>query len=391
MATLNAAHRMLAALVTLVAICLIVNQAAAAEPAKAGPEASARATLLFFWGVGCPHCEEARPLVEALANENPRLRVEAVEVRRDPEGRRRFLHTMESLHATVIGVPTFVIGRAYVVGYTKGETDLELRALVADALRHPREAPTRAPIVVPWLGEIDPHTISLPLLTVVTGLADGINPCAMWVLVVLLGILVHVETTKRTFLYAGTFVVMSGVVYFVFMIAWSAFFELVGLSQVVTRIVGAALLGMGSVNLKDVVWFKKGPSLVIPQKAKPGLYRRMRGIAQAATMPAALAGISALALLVNLIELGCTLGLPAMYTRVLSLRGVGPAARIAYLALYNVLYVVPLMCIVAAFIGLKRRIVMTERAARVLKGVSGLLLFGFGAVFLVAPDLLAGG
>lgn len=270
MATLNAAHRMLAALVTLVALCLIVNQAAAAEPAKAGPEASARPTLLFFWGVGCPHCEEARPLVEALANENPRLRVEAVEVRRDPEGRRRFLDTMQSLQAT-------------------------------------------------------------------------------------------------------------------------AFFELVGLSQVVTRILGVALLGMGSVNLEDVVWFEKGPSLVIPQKAKPGLYRRMRGIARAATTPAALAGISALAFLVNLIELGCTLGLPAMYTRVLSLRGLGPAARIAYLALYNVLYVVPLVCIVAAFIGLKRRIVMTERAARVLKGVSGLLLFGFGAVFLVAPDLLAGG
>lgn len=371
-----------------------------AEPLAplSGPDASAPVTLLFFWGVGCPHCEEAKPLVDAIAREQPRLRVEAIEVRKDPEGRRRFIDTMNQLGATAVGVPTFVVGRAYVVGYAKGETDTEVRAMVANALRPPSadagaastsEPPSQKIVTVPWLGEVDPSTVSLPGLTLAIGLADGVNPCAIWVLVVLLGILLHVETTRRMVLYAGTFVVMSGAVYFVFMTAWATLFELVGLSRVVTMILGAALLGMGLINLKDVVWFKRGPSLVIPDKVKPGLFRRMRAIAGAATTPAALGGIAALAFVVNLVELGCTLGLPAIYTRILALRGLARAPRFAYLALYNVAYVVPLLVVVGVFIGLRRRLVMTEGVARALKAVSGLLLAAFGALFLVAPELMA--
>jgi hypothetical protein len=329
-------------------------------------------------------------MVDALAKEQPRLRVEAIEVRKDPEGRRRFIDTMKQLGATAVGVPTFVIGSNYVIGYAKGETDAQVRALVADAGAASSSGPPPPKVVaVPWLGEIDPSTVSLPWLTLGIGLADGLNPCAIWVLVVLLGILLHVDSTRRMLLYAGTFVVMSGVVYFVFMTAWATLFGLVGLSRVVTMILGAALLGMGLINLKDVAWFKKGPSLVIPDRVKPGLFRRMRAISAAATTPAALGGIAVLAFVVNLVELGCTLGLPAIYTRILTLRGLAATPRFAYLALYNVAYVVPLLVVVAVFIGLKRRIVMTEGVARALKGISGLLLVAFGVLFVLAPELMA--
>lgn len=354
------------------------------------PPRESGATLLFFWGVGCPHCEEARPVVEALARENPTFVVESIEVRRDPEGRRRFVATMDRLGAAAVGVPTFVLGDAYVVGYSKGETDRELRALVARGTAARTAHDDAGSVVVPWLGRVDPRAVSLPTLTLTIGLADGLNPCAMWVLVVLLGILLHVDSTKRMLLYAGTFVVMSGVVYFLFMVAWSALFSLVGMSRVVTMILGGALVVMGLVNLKEIFWFKKGPSLVIPDKVKPGLFRRMRAIAGAASTPVAIAGIATLAFFVNLIELGCTLGLPAVYTRILSLRGLGTTARLGYLALYNVAYVVPLLVVVIVFVAVRRKLAVTERAARVLKGVSGALLTLFGALFLLAPELVAG-
>ncbi len=364
--------------------------APASPPAQAG--APAPVTLVFFWGVGCPHCEEAAPLVDALEKEEPRLRVERVEVRKSAEGRRRFLDTMKRLDATAIGIPTFVVGDAYVVGYVKGETDREVRAMARRALG-PKGAVAASPlrrIDLPLVGSIEPASVPLPALTLLIGLVDGVNPCAMWVLVVLLGILIHVQSWRRMLMYAGTFVVMSGVVYFFFMTAWSALFQLVGLSRVATMVLGGALLGMGLVNMKDVVWFKKGPSLVIPETAKPRLFRRMRRIAGAATTTAALGGIAVLAFFVNLIELGCTVGFPAIYTRVLSLRGLPAGARYGYLALYNVAYVVPLLLIVAAFIALRRRFTMSERLARGLKGVSGVLLAAFGALFLLAPDLLTG-
>ena len=350
--------------------------------------------LVFFWGVGCPHCEEAKPFVDTLERERPDLRVVRVESRKDPEGRRRFVDTMNGLGASAVGVPTFVVGERYVTGFVKGESEAQVRSLV-ETRRRELEGDRAADagdthVRLPLLGEVDPKSVSLPWLTLVVGLADGVNPCAMWVLVVLLGILMHVRETKRMVLYAGTFVVMSGVVYFGFMVAWSTLFELLGFSRVATTVLGVGLLGMGLVNLKDVVWFKKGVSLVIPESQKPGLFRRMRAIAGAGSTPAAMAGIVALAFVVNLVELECTLGLPAVYTRILSLRGLSRGARLGYIAFYNVAYVVPLVVVVVAFVALRKRVTMTEKAARVLKGVSGTLLVVFGALFLVAPELLAG-
>jgi thiol-disulfide isomerase/thioredoxin len=349
----------------------------------------ARAVLTFFWGVGCPHCDEAKPFVAALAREHPDLVVESVEVRRDAAGRERFLRTMQALGAGAAGVPTFVVGSEYVVGFAPGVGEQPIREIVQRALRRERASEGSRSIELPMLGRVDPAAIPLPLFTLMIGLVDGVNPCAMWVLLVLLGILVHVKSRARLLLFGATFVVASGVVYFVFMTAWTHLFKLVGLSRYITIGLGSVVLLMGLINLKEVFWFKKGVSMMIPEKAKPGLYRRMRGIAKSASLPAAFAGIAVLALLVNLIELGCTLGLPAIYTRILTLRtDLSAAAHFGYLALYNVAYVVPLALIVVVYAATFHRLALSERGAKVLKGVSGVLLVTFGLLFVVAPDVL---
>jgi hypothetical protein len=181
---------------------------------------------------------------------------------------------------------------------------------------------------------------------------------------------------------------MSGVVYFAFMMAWSLFFELAGLSRAITMGLGVLVLLMGLVNLKELVWFKRGVSLTIPERAKPGLFRRMRSIAAAASLPAAFIGVFVLAFVVNLIELGCTLGLPAIYTRVLSLREMSAGARYGYLALYNLVYVIPLAGIVVVYALTLHRVALGERGAKVLKAVSGTLLVLSGLVFVFRPELL---
>jgi hypothetical protein len=163
-----------------------------------------------------------------------------------------------------------------------------------------------------------------------------------------------------------------------------------GLSRIITIVLGVIVLAMGLVNLKELIWFKKGVSLVIPDKMKPKIYKRMRGITRAASLPAALLGVLTLAFFVNLVELGCTLGLPAIFTRVLTLRQeLGAAARYLYVGLYNVAYVVPLAIIVGIYAATLHRMTLTERGAKVLKAVSGLLLVVFGVVLIWAPELLS--
>jgi hypothetical protein len=344
-----------------------------------------RPRLLVFWGIGCRHCEEARPFVDALAAAHPSVDVTWVEIRRDPAGRKRFLAEARRLGVEAAGTPMFVIGDVAIVGFRRGVTEAELQRAIEDT-RAGRGAPAPSRFVeLPLFGRIDTATHSLVPFTVLVGLADGINPCAFYVLVALLGILLHVRSRRRLVLYGGVFVVMSGVVYFLFMTAWLGLFMRVGISRWLTLALGAVLVIMGLINLKEIFWFKKGVSLVIPEKAKPGLFRRMRAIANAASLPAALAGITVLAFVVNLVELGCTLGLPAVYTRVLSLhRELSTGARYGYLILYNVVYVVPLAIVVAVYVLTLRRLTLSERGAKVLKTLSGLLLVGFGAIFLFA-------
>ncbi|MCC6551672.1 MAG: hypothetical protein IT372_01455 [Polyangiaceae bacterium] len=367
---------------------------AGAEP-EPGPGAPARQAqlppLVFYWGVGCPHCEEAEPVVRSLERQGGGVVVERVEIREDPAGRARFLAEVERLKIAAPGIPLFVLGDRYVIGFQQGVTAERIRAMIlAAAEGEPGGAAAEVgPVDLPFFGALDPRALPLPALTVVIGLVDGINPCAMYVLVAMLGILLHVRSRKRLILFGGTFVVMSGVVYFLFMTAWLGLFTVTGLSRWVTMALGVVLIVMGLINLKELLWFKKGVSLMIPDRAKPGLFRRMRAVAGAASLPIALAGIAGLALVVNLIELGCTLGLPAVYTRILSLReDVSPGARYAYLALYNVAYVVPLAAIVVVYALTLHRLTLTERGAKALKAVSGALLVGFGAVFVAAPELL---
>jgi len=340
--------------------------------------------LIFYWGAGCPHCEEAKLFVRKLEQEPAAPKVRWVEVRENPEGRACFLADVERLGISAPGIPMFVRGDRFEIGFQEGTSEERIRTM----LREGGKAEIRC-VDLPFFGEIDPRALPLSVLTMVIGLVDGINPCAMYVLVAMLGILLHVKSRKRMLLFGGTFVVMSGVVYFMFMSAWLGIFTLSGIRREVTIGLGVLLIVMGLINLKELVWFKKGVSLMIPEKAKPGLFRRMRRVAAAASLPAAALGIAGLAFVVNLVELGCTLGLPAVYTRILSLRGdLSSGARYAYLALYNVAYVVPLALILVVYTLTLHRLTLSERGAKVLKSISGVLLVVFGLIFVLAPELL---
>jgi hypothetical protein len=146
---------------------------------------------------------------------------------------------------------------------------------------------------------------------------------------------------------------------------------------------------MAVINLKDYFWLKRGFSLSIPDSAKPRLFDRMRHLLQARKLPAMLLGTIILALAANSYELLCTAGFPVIYTRLLTLQGLSDPAHYAYLALYNIVYVLPLFIIVVVYtltLGSRK---LSEGEGRVLKLVSGLMMLGLGSALVAAPDYLS--
>ena len=172
-------------------------------------------------------------------------------------------------------------------------------------------------IEVPMFGRLSASKLGMPLFTLAIGLVDGFNPCAMWVLLFLLSILVNLRDRRRILAIAGTFVIVSGLAYFAFMAAWLNVFMLIGYLRPIQIALALMAIVIGLVHIKDFFAFKRGLSLSIPESAKPGIYARVRRIVTAEHMAGAIAGAFVLAVLVNIIELLCTAGLPALYTNIL--------------------------------------------------------------------------
>jgi hypothetical protein len=228
----------------------------------------------------------------------------------------------------------------------------------------------------------------MPLFTIAVGLVDGFNPCAMWVLLFLLSILVNLKDRKRILAIAGTFVVVSGLAYFAFMAAWLNVFMLIGYLRSIQIGLAVMAILIGSVHIKDFFAFKQGLSLSIPESAKPGIYARVRRIVTAEHMGGAVAGAITLAVLVNIIELLCTAGLPALYTNILMQQGYSASTRYAYLALYILAYMFDdsLMVLIVVWTLSKRK--LQEAQGRWLKLISGAAILLLGLVMLFRPEWL---
>jgi hypothetical protein len=153
---------------------------------------------------------------------------------------------------------------------------------------------------------------------------------------------------------------------------------------------GVALL-LGGLNVKDFLWIGRGPTLGIPDAAKPTIYARVRRIVTAERLGAALGTATVLALLVNTVELLCTAGLPAFYTRILTLRELPTLQYHAYLALYDLFYMLDDALVLSIAVYTLSHHRLQQHEARWLKLLSGAVMLGMGLVLLVQPDWLVGG
>ena len=342
-----------------------------------------------FVRAGCPHCEAAKIFLDELRREQASLHIALHDIAEDPAARQRLITLVQERGITTVGVPTFLIGTELIVGFQSSETTgAEIRAKLDRKAPGVALPPMVESIETRWLGRLRVHDLGLPLFTVLIGLLDGFNPCAMWVLLFLLSLLVNLQDRRKMALIAGTFVVVSGLFYFAFMAAWLNMFLLIGLSRAVQIGLGGIALFMGAVNVKDFFALHRGISLSIPESAKPGLYARIRRILQAEHLTGAVAGVILLACLVNTIELLCTAGFPAVYTQILTMQQLPTWEYYGYLGLYNLAYILDdsLMVTIAVVTLSRRR--LQEGAGRWLKLISGLVMASLGVTLLLQPEWL---
>ena len=369
--------------------------------------------LEIFSREGCPRCAAAKRFVTHLQQQRPTLWIVVHEVDKEPAALARLHDLAAQQGIQTLGVPAFLVHGELLIGYVSAETTgARLQTLLdspewqADTtlpedtcpsetfLACPEAPPGTATaaedVAVPLLGHLNVRALGLPLFTVVMGLLDGFNPCAMWVLLFLLSVLVNLHNRTKMLLIGGTFVAVSGLAYFAFMTAWLNVFWFIGLSRATQLVLGSIALLVGAIHVKDGLAYGHGPSLSIPNAVKPGIYARVRRIVQAEHLLGALASVIVLAVLVNMVELLCTAGLPAMYTRILTLQRLPWWAYYGYLGLYNLAYMLDdSLMLLLAVVTLGRR-KLQEEQGHWLKLVSGVVMLVLGGILIIQPQWLAG-
>jgi hypothetical protein len=369
--------------------------------------------VYLFWRAGCPHCERAIEFLERVAAAEPRVRVHRFEVLRSAENRRLLERVGEALRADVSAVPFTVIGDAAWSGYLDDATtgaemkrriDACLRAACPDPvapLLAGREAPARAEppaadrqrlpatVRLPLVGEITLRELSLPALTVALGALDGFNPCAMWALVFLLGLLVGIRDRPRMWVLGIAFVAASAAVYFVFMAAWLNVLLFLGMIVWVRIAIGLVALFGAGYQLREYLLARGEACPVAAPEARRRVLGELRRLAGRREFYLALAGIVALAFAVNLFELLCSAGIPVVYTQVLTMSGLPLWQYYAYLVLYIGVFMLDDLVVLVAALATLHVSGLATKYARYSHLLGGVLLAAIGALMILRPEWLA--
>jgi hypothetical protein len=348
---------------------------------------------------GCRHCAYAQAFLNKLHGERRDFHTRIADVRQDPQARARLVQLARDAGVKP-GVPAIHVGDQLIIGFDSASTtgarirsaldkappsvgsQVDSTCSVDTALAC--EGSEEEAIGIPFTGhKLTVQSVGLPLFTIAIGLLDGFNPCSMWVLILMLSMLASLKNRRKMLAIAGTFVVVEGLAYFAFMAAWLNLFLLIGISQISILAIGGLALIAGAINLKDFFVFGRGITLSIPAGFRPAIYEKIRAILYADALWPALLGSTVLAVLVQIIELMCTSGFPALYTRILTMRQFDQATYYGYLLLYNLMYMLDDILVLGIGVMTLSQRRLQEKEGRVLKLISGLTMLGLG-IYLLA-------
>jgi thiol-disulfide isomerase/thioredoxin len=366
--------------------------------------AKEKINLYLFYGEGCPHCEAEIEMFKDL-EKNYDINIYKYEVWYNDDNMQLLKDVLKKFNKKYEGVPFTVIGNKTYVGYSDAYTkDKILEALdyykvhdyqdvVKSVLDNKNidvkeEKDKLSTINLPIFGEVNTQTVSLPIITTMMGLIDGFNPCSMWVLLFLISMLLGMKDRKKMWVLGLTFIFISALTYFTFMAAWLNLVILLSAIIWIRTMIGVFGLGAGLFNIRSFIKTKEDGCEVVSKEKRTKLFDRIKKFTHEKSFLLALLGISLLAISVNLIELLCSLGLPVIYTEILSMAKLSTLGYYGYLLLYTFFFMID--DIIIFFIAMKtlQLVGISTKYKKYSHLIGGILMAIIGILLIFKPDLL---
>ncbi len=368
--------------------------------------------LYLFYGDGCPHCAEEEKFLDEYLKTEKSAKLIKYEVWHSDENRKTWLEIQDKLNNHDNGVPYLIVGDEVVVGYLDGVTDETIKKYVKkfkndkkyedkvakilnkEEITSKKEVKKKKEEVkeynLPLLGKVNPRKVSLPLLSVVLGLVDGFNPCAMWVLIFLITMLLNTKDRKKMWILGLTFILTSGLVYLAFMLAWLNLATFINQIIYVRILIAAVAIVIGFFNVKKYVEArnKDDGCDVVDSQSRKKIMNKVMNVTKESKFILALLGIMVLAASVNLIELMCSIGLPLIFTQILSFNNLSTSSYALYMFLYILFFLIDdIIIFVIAMVTFKVTGISTKysKYAHLIAGIITILI---GLLLLINPSIL---
>lgn len=395
-----------------IVLLLMVSWLVSASAAGAEPN---QTVIYFFWGEGCPHCEEEKPFLRDLQSRYPQLEVKDYEVWYHPENQQILTQMASAYGMRAAGVPTTFIGDSVWVGFNedikpeirhKVSTCMELgcpdpgehlsaagtgviKALEETSPLTSQRAPTRNIITIPFLGDVNLTAQPLIFTTAVIALVDGFNPCSLWILSLLLGIVIYSGSRGKIFAVGFTFLLITATVYGLFIAGLFNVFAYVSYLGWIQLAVALIALVFALINIKDYFWFKRGVSLTISDRYKPKIFKDIRNImSPQKSFPAMMGATAAMALGITLVELPCTAGFPVIWSNILAGHDLNTLSFVLLLGLYMLIYLLDELVVFFSVLFTLKASKFEERHGRILKLIGGMIMLSLALVLVVDPEVM---
>lgn len=343
--------------------------------------------VTVFYGEECPYCHKVLGLLEELSEKYP-LEITKYEIYHNSKNLKMFEEVASKfgLERSELKVPFIIIRERYIIGYNPEK----IKEYIEDQNFAEVNNQSGTNLVVKHFlfGEIDLKGLSLPAIAVILGLVDGFNPCAMWVLVYLISVLLATKDRKKIWLIVGSFVFASGVLYFLFMAAWLNLFLFISFVSVIQAVVGIMAIAIGAYHLKEFFTKKELVCKVAPSKTKEKIINKINSIASHAFMPATFFGIVVLAFTVNLFEFLCSAGIPAVFTNILAMSKLSAVEHYLYILLYDIFYMLDDLLLFGGAALTLEMVDISSKYVRVASAIGGVVLVLLGITLIFFPQAL---
>ena len=360
----------------------------------------------FFHQTYCTSCEYMEDFFETLEADYDNINIIYYEIG-DSDNYNLFYGVVEAFDIGAIA-PTVVIGGLAFSGHnTQVEVDIEstiirytesdyvdvVEKIIAgeELLVTDFDLLERDTVHLPIIGEIAIEDVSLMVGAIVLGFIDGLNPCAMWVLLFLITMLINMKDRKRMWIIGITFLGASALVYMVIMFLYLGMTkEFLNSTSWFRIAIGIFAVGFGGNNVSKFIRSRNQDigCEVTNEKSRSKIIERIKNITKKQNLVIALVGVVILAFTVNIIELACSAGLPLLFSSILAYNEVSMGMSFLYVGVYILFFLIDDLIIFTIAMITMKVTGISNKYSRYSSLVGGSLMVIIGILLIWFPDII---